>query len=616
MNQLSKYCGWYGTIDEFLEVDKSSWLKSLQSYHFDVMNEFASSSQVRAWQNCYNVLKKEFEQLASASKKDYVIFEYELPRERGRRPDVIVLSNNCVIVFEFKDKNIIQKADIDQTKAYARDLSNYHQESHNKNVIPFLVLTKANELFDEVNTVSVISPDHLYDSYQELLSNSNSTKVDINSWLQSDYDPLPSLIQAARELFENESLPQIRRAQSNGIPETLATLSAIAKRAQENHEKHLALITGVPGAGKTLVGLQFVYSSHYLNRMKANNAVFLSGNGPLIKVLQHALKNKIFVQDVHGFLRTYGGDSEQIPNENIWIYDEAQRAWDSERVNQKRGHGRSEPLDFLYIGEKKSDWSLMIGLIGTGQEIHLGEEGGLLQWNDALENVPSDWVVSCPSKISSIFSNASEVQIHNELNLNKTLRSHLAEELHSWVNLILESKIKEASNVAESVKKKGFDMYCTRDLQAAKDYVIYRYSGLEDKRYGILASSKAKKTGVHNEYSWTRNFRPGSWYNDHPSSKHSCCQLEEVATEFACQGLELDFPIVCWGNDLRWNDKSQLVPLKQPRSKAKNPNKLRINSYRVLLTRGRDGFVIFIPDISEMDETYNQVVKAGVLPLS
>lgn len=615
MNQLSKYCGWFGSIDDFLQVNESDWINSLQSHHLMVMNEHASSSQNKAWSNCYAVLKTELGKFDSSIKEASIIFEYELPRERGRRPDVLILSNDYVLVFEFKDKDHLLESDVDQARAYARDLKNYHHSSHDKSIIPFLVLTKSKMPSKDINDVSVINPEHLVQECTNYLAESIAIKADVESWLKSDYDPLPTLIQAARDLFEHESLPQIKRAQSYGIPKTLETLGSIAKRAEEEKEKHLALITGVPGAGKTLVGLQFVYSSHFLNLNEENKAVFLSGNGPLIKVLQHALKNKIFVQDVHGFLKTYGGDSDRIPAENTWIYDEAQRAWDSERVIEKRGHGRSEPLDFLYIGEKKDDWALMVGLIGEGQEIHLGEEAGLIQWNEALKSVPSDWVVSCPSGIADIFSAAAQIEIHDELNLNRTIRSHLAEESHLWVNLLLESQIDDAKNIAETVRTKGFDMYCTRDLQAAKDYVINRYDGSFDKRYGLVASSKAKKLGVHNEYNWTKNFRPGPWYNDGPSKPNSCCQLVEVATEFACQGLELDLPIVCWGNDLKWNG-SKWLPLRQTRSTAKDPDKLRVNSYRVLLTRGRDGFVIFVPDHSEMDGTYTTLLDAGVLPLS
>jgi DUF2075 family protein len=134
----------------------------------------------------------------------------------------------------------------------------------------------------------------------------------------------------------------------------------------------------------------------------------------------------------------------------------------------------------------------------------------------------------------------------------------------------------------------------------------------------LLASSKAKnlsRFGVNNEYNFTKNFREGPWYNDEPSSPRSCCQLHDVATEFACQGLELDFPIVSWGDDLWWTGKTWLSK-PAPRSAARDPHLLRLNSYRVLLSRGRDGFVIFVPNEVPMTRTYDALRASGLLVLS
>ena len=178
---------------------------------------------------------------------------------------------------------------------------------------------------------------------------------------------------------------------------SIGELNAIALKARDDGNRHLVLVTGVPGAGKTLLSLQFVYNDHFDQGHESKGAVMLSGNGPLVKVLQHALKSRVFVGDVHGFLKQYGGQSQNNPKERIFVYDEAQRAWDAARVREKRGHGASEPMDFVNIGDRLPDWCVMVGLIGEGQEIHLGEEAGIIQWAQALENGAKRWVVHCPA---------------------------------------------------------------------------------------------------------------------------------------------------------------------------------------------------------------------------
>ncbi|WP_292348538.1 DUF2075 domain-containing protein [Methanoregula sp. PtaB.Bin085] len=650
-----KPCGWSGAIHNFLSLSKPHWLIAMQEHHKRCMNTPADESQILAWDYSFEILQRELKQLVQikpAIASYAIIFEYELPRERGRRPDVVILGP-CVFVLEFKDYAKLLAAHSDQVAAYARDLKNYHAGSQQYTVLPILVLARAKDLIQRDEDVLVISQDHLADVFDVEVELENGPLIDPQKWITAEYAPLPSLIQAARTIWEKQPLPQIKRAQSAGIPETIAELIRIAKEAQEKNELHLALVTGVPGAGKTLVGIQLVYENHLetfapspvcfpssplalsqpiapsaiadsgtlaygkkkreKNPASRNIAVFLSGNGPLVKVLQHALKNNIFVQDVHGFLKEYGGTTAKIPHEHIWVYDEAQRAWDAERVSEKRGHATSEPEDFLKLAERMNSWALMVALIGEGQEIHLGEESGLPQWNDALAKMQKPWVVHCPTKIAGNFPVVKNCLTTDVLDLSVTLRSHLAEDVAQWIAAILSGDLTQAKMLAERVTSQGFDAYITQDINVAVNYVKERYQGQEEKRYGLLASSKAKNLpawGINNSFNCTQNIRVGNWYNDPPNSFTSCCSLREVVTEFGCQGMELDFPIVCWGNDFVWDGMWKSPAAK--RSKAKDPHRLRMNSYRVLLTRGRDGFIIFIPKEIGMASTYAALVGAGV----
>ncbi len=217
------------------------------------------------------------------------------------------------------------------------------------------------------------------------------------------------------------------------------------------------------------------------------------------------------MQDVHGFLMRYGGPNRtRIPEEHIWVYDEAQRAWDAERVQGKRGHGLSEHEDFLHLGMRMPKWSMLVGLIGQGQEIHLGEEGGLKQWDDAVAKSGGEWIIHCPSRLASVFT-GKDVRIDDALDLSTILRAHLASDLHGWVDSLLAGEIKVARGLSEQLIKSAFKLYVTRALEDAKQYVTHRYSSEIDSRYGLLGSSKAKnlpRFGINTSFQATRSLGP------------------------------------------------------------------------------------------------------------
>ncbi|MGE3797384.1 MAG: DNA/RNA helicase domain-containing protein [Thermomicrobiales bacterium] len=439
-----------------------------------------------------------------------------------------------------------------------------------------------------------------------------SNAINLQEWLSAPYVALPSLVTAARTIFEHQPLPSIRRAQSAGIPQALAALQQAATTAKNRGQRHLALVTGVPGAGKTLVGLQFVYESGREDSDGKQDAIFLSGNGPLVQVLQYVLESKVFVRDVHGFLKQHGGSKKKTPTEHIWVYDEAQRAWDVERVRDSRPDGFSEPEDFVRLADRMADWGLVVGLIGEGQEINKGEESGLIQWNDAIGVSEREWFVHAPRRLASLFDAAHVVIEDDALDLTESLRSHLAQDIPRWIVIFLDGQFDDARKLMNKITEQGFDAYVTRDLATAKNYLRQRYADQESKRYGLLASSKASsldKYGINREFMHLKRVPVDKWYGEPPSSPDSCCQLREVATEFSCQGLELDFPLVCWGDDLLWKDAWISKPVKNRR----DPHQLKLNAYRVLLSRGRDGFIVWVPpEDKPLDDTYDALVNSGL----
>lgn len=596
---MSNY-GWMGSLDEFLTCSQADWLETLKTNYQRLYYQNSAGTQQQAWQDCGEILRS---QLSALTRKSWtLIFEYELPGEGGRRPDLVMLGFGHIVVFEFKQNTSASNADCDQVAAYARDLSEYHQASAQHPVSAVLIPTRSVKENAARNAVQILKPTQI-STYLESLP-AKQPEIDPTSWVNSDYAPLPTVIEAARRIFRQEPLPNIRRAQSAGIPEILEFLDRLVQQASEKKERHLVLITGVPGSGKTLVGLQFVYQTDH-------NALFLSGNRPLINVLQYALKSKALVREIRNFYIQHEARRQSAPREQIIVFDEAQRAWDSDRMSKKYGIQSAAPGTVLRICERTPDWCVLVGLIGEGQTIHVGEEGGIEQWNQGLQSSIESWQVHCSPEHAKFFDQPTHT--NSLLNLTTSLRSHLAQYVQTWVSHVLAGEIEQARAITPLMIAEGFDCYLTRDLEVATIYCRDRYQGQPDKRYGLVASSRAKNLtqyGIRNDYLSTQRLNVGAWYIEPPDTETSCCTFDRVVTEFSCQGLELDFPILGWGDDLIWQNEDWKTTNRQ--KNVQNPRQLRLNSYRVLLTRGRDGFIVFIPPESKMDSTFDALESAGL----
>jgi hypothetical protein len=605
--------GWGGTVADFLNTPPEGVKSSLEQHLLGLLGFPASRSQQGAWAEEETLVRDALRGLA-IPRPDVggwgIALEYELPLEGGRRPDVVIHSGDKIFVLEFKQADAPAQAAVDQVSAYARDLAEYHQASHGLDVEPLLVLTRADGPSRRVGEVPAISPTDLL-AYLLHEAASARQAPDFDAWLNAPYEPLPSLIDAARMIFREEPLPYVRSAQSAGIPEAVALLSRLAKEAERDSSRQLALLAGVPGAGKTLTGLQLVYD----RVADRNDAVFLSGKGPLVQVLRDALQSKTFVQDLHAFVTTYGR-TEKTPSQHIIVFDEAQRAWDRGYMAYNGRGDRSEPDVLIQIGERLPDWCSLVGLVGDGQEIHSGEEAGIAQWNQALhDEAKVAWTVHCPPRLAEEFD-ACGVELHDELDLTISLRSRRAAELHEWVSELLTGGIEEAARTSQRISDAEFQMFVTRDLHAAKRYLIDRYREEPEKRFGILASSKSQRLlpqfGIDSSFPATKKVKIGNWYNRPRGEPGSGCNLDTVVTEFACQGLELDMPLVAWADDLKWIGSRWEAKPGRPKYRQDDPEQLRINCYRVLLTRGRDGFIVFVPPTPTLDATMHALLAAGV----
>jgi hypothetical protein len=598
---------WSGSARELGEVSDEQVLASLRAHHNELFAMPSSASQDAAWEAEIPVLREAL-RLASQSRAGVddwgLVFEYELPFEGGRRPDVLVMAGSTLFVLEFKETGRLTLAHADQAEAYARDIRDYHSKSRELDIVPVVVSSAdvpQRRRFDAVEVAG--TPEQLADV---LMAEASGPQQELTAWLEGTYAPLPTIVEAARRIFRHDRLPRIFAAESAGVDETVRLVQELGRDARENGDRMLILIAGVPGAGKTLAGLRIVYEHHENDAP----ATFLSGNGPLVEVLQDALKSTVFVKDLHKAVHAYGKRG-QTPAQHVIVFDEAQRAWDRDMMRLKRQLDASEPDVLIDAGARIPDWSAMVGLVGDGQEIHSGEEGGIGQWSDAIEDSDKPWVIHCPPRLATEFAGL-DVRVHEELDLTRSLRSRRAADLHLWVSRLLGEDLEVAGDIASRLDT--FPIRLFRDLDLARAYVRQRYAGEPGKLYGLLASSHAKNLaplGVDNTFDATRRVRVARWFNDAPESERSGCQLDQPLTEFMCQGLEVDLPVVCWGSDMVWANGEWKIKAINRRIPLHDPEQIVQNTYRVLLTRGRDGIVVFVPPGSAFDATAEALQRAG-----
>lgn len=631
--------GWDSTFPEFGTAPRSRVLAQLRRTYPD-----SSSQEVESWRRNVPELQREVSEVVSVKTDaaDFTaVMEYELPME-SRRADVILLVGAAVVVLELKGKLSPSDADIDQAHAYARDLACYHRDCHSRAVHAVLVPTRMPGRIRSERGVTICPPGLLDGLIDDLSDVATPDPLEADRFLESDaYRPMPSLVRAARDLFRHQRPPQLWRAAAN-TDAAVECVQKIVRQAYQTKTRRLVLVRGAPGSGKTLVGLRLAHSprpGEYAADGDGPPAIFLSGNGPLVEVLQYVLKGgggggKTFVRPIRDYVRRYSRSSRAVPGERLVVFDEAQRAHDRDRVadvhHVSPQNAKSEPEHFIEFAERQPGWSVVVGLIGDGQEIHLGEESGLALWARALHRSPEteSWRVHGPRSMAGQFAGL-EFAGQPELSLDESIRSHFASRLHEYVARIVAGPGQAGPGIgalADQLGRQGHDLRITRDLEKARRYLWDRYAEDPQARYGLIASSRDKDLvgfGIPNDWQSTRRVRYGPWYNDpedDPAGR-SCRHLDEAVTEFGAQGLELDAVLLAWGTDFRIVDGAWSIDRARsyrPRghSKVQDPAVLRANAYRVLLTRGRDAHVVFVPPIPELDETMDFLLGCGFRRLS
>ena len=633
--------GWSSSFPSFASAPAREVRRSLETFVRD-----AGASQLRAWDDSIPRLQTETREIMTAdsgSEAYTAILEFRLPLE-SRRADVVLLARDSVLVLELKGRQDVTQGFIDQVAAYARDLRAYHRDCEKREVHAVLVPVRSSAEPRLEQGVWVTGPAHLDALVLKLSSSSSTNAITAARFLEANaYRPMPSLVQAARELFNSGEVREVWRARAATDP-AVRKIAEIAHEAARTKTRHLVLVTGVPGSGKTLVGMRAVHA-HFLDDLAVPRSdgrptapgLFLSGNGPLVEVLQYVLKaagggGRTFVRHIKDYLDFHAPRPERVPSEHLLVFDEAQRAFAPEMVRKIHKHwpetlAKSEPQHFVEICGRMPEWSVLVGLIGTGQEIYIGEEGGLIQWREALESAPDPerWTLHAPALIEEVFSGSSiRTRWAMELNLDTELRFHTASKLHKLVGRLLGESGQSPHSVpaddrspGEHSGLDGLSLWATRDLETAKRYIRERYEDVPDARFGLLTSSRDKLLASHGiDNSWQGKVRrKGPWFTDGEESPDSCRHLLRCVSEFDIQGLELDMALLGWGSDLvrengRWND-SRARKYKAGPVPVRDKFQLRLNAYRVLLTRGRDGTVIFVPRDQTLDETWDFLLGSG-----
>jgi len=630
---------WYGAaIGDFLTSDVNDILGQISRHAGD--GHF--SDQRDAWLAQIDLLQAQLIGL-----EGWICFEFNIPR-MGRRVDVILVLGSVIFALEFKvGETTYDRTAIEQVWDYALDLKNFHEASHNVAIAPILVATEAKPMSSkfEADTDNVYRPimanaNNFRETLEVGLSIATGSALDAQAWARASYRPTPTIIEAARALYAQHSVEAIARfdAGAQNLHTTTKRIEELVDEARSTGQKFICFVTGVPGAGKTLVGLNI--ATQRRDEEAPTHAVFLSGNGPLVAVLREALtrdeysrlklnhkkvtKKKIatpvkaFIQNVHHF-RDAGLTDEKSPPEHVVIFDEAQRAWNTQmtanfmkRKKRRPGFTQSEPEFLISYMNRHPDWAVIICLVGGGQEINTGEAGISAWLNAVIEHFPH-WNMFISSRLQDSEYAANNMleraqhcaQTHQEdsLHLAVSMRSFRAENVSAFVKALLDCEVDAARNAFTELRDR-FPIVLARDLEKAKEWVRSRARGSE--RYGLLASSKALRLKPH-AVDIRVSVDPVHYFLNDRDDIRSSYYLEDAATEFQVQGLELDWTCVTWDADYRFNGTNwnyhdfrgtRWCNIQSP----DNRNYLR-NAYRVLLTRARQGMIVFVPPGSASDPT-------------
>ena len=635
------------TIKEFLSTYENTIIGEMALQHPFDLNDVTKAS----WLSEIRILKRELKDIPDG----HISLEFKIPR-MGKRVDSVVANDGILFLLEFKDGDTeYRNSTFKQVMDYALDLKNFHKGSRDKLIVPIAVPTQApanspiiQKYKDGVFRPFGVNQTQIGSVIRAISEKWRQPDFDYETWEKAEYMPTPTIVEAAQALYNNHNVEEITRSDAGAQNLNLTTneIKRIVAHSKANNRKSIIFVTGVPGAGKTLVGLNL--ASEYHDNELEEHAVFLSGNLPLVTVLQEALARdkvkreleenhrriskdaalrevKTVIQIIHHYRDEYVGNNT-CPSDRVAIFDESQRAWTKDEISsfmaRKKGvrnFDYSEPEFLIQTMDRHNDWAVIVCLVGGGQEINKGE-AGLPEWFDALRRSFPHWDAYAARNLDDSeylrgrtwqeLVSGVNLKIVDGLHLATSMRSFRSEKVSLLVKQILDNNTEKAQETFREIQSQ-YPICITRDLDKAKKWVREMSRGNE--RYGLFASSNAarlKPRGIY--YAKDRSsLSPENWFLNGEDDIRSSYFLEAVASEFETQGLELDYAIVAWDADLRiengrwahYQMSNRLTPPNWSRIRSENNIVYLTNAYRVLLTRARQGFIIYIPEGVDDDAT-------------
>jgi hypothetical protein len=597
---------------------------------------FAWKAQLSEFQNTTRWLLREVPDANSWS----ILLEYPIPHV-GKRIDAVVLARDVILVIEGKTGSAPTSA-VRQVDDYALNLACFHEESASRTIVPLVVanahvaMRRERTRFDHLIEPCVFATfAELGPIVQQIMSSHrpNRLQLDAHAWDEAQFKPIPPIIDAAVALYSDMNVFEIGHscAAREDLLRTTDRLVKVVSAARKRSIRTVCFVTGIPGAGKTLVGLNAVHEPEI-----REVGSFLSGNGPLVKIIREALIRDVvrrrrvtrtdaslivqtFIQNVHRFADGFH-KNDKIPNQHVIVFDEAQRAWDLAE-SQRAGRELSEPEMILQIMDRHKDWAVIVALVGGGQEINRGE-AGLAEWGRALPKF-MDWnVVASPEILPggtagpdfTLFKDsdqgANHVEADDSLHLKVAVRSIRAQKISDWVNAVLAGDQGVAWVIAKSLAERP---RLTRSLEIARMWLNEKRRGFT--RAGLVGSASAMRLradGIEPSFDFHRRFDWENWFLDDDDDVRCSSRLEVFATQFEVQGLELDWVGVCWGEDFTWGGvkwvsnrftNKKWIPRKMKTAADAQKHQFRMNGYRVLLTRAGQGTIIYVPQPPSSDQS-------------